>query len=94
MLAGRLSRILAARGIHYGWVVAAITFVSSLCTTAAMSIPGVLIVDISRDLGWSIGDISYAMAVRLFLFGAIAPFSRPICRRSFWAEPPASPPAF
>jgi MFS family permease len=75
MLAGRLSRILAARGIHYAWVVAAITFVSSLCTTAAMSIPGVLIVDISRDLGWSIGEISYAMAVRLFLFGAIAPFA-------------------
>ena len=75
MLAGELSRILAARGIHYGWVVAAITFVSSLCASAAMSIPGVLIVDISRDLGWSIGDISYAMAVRLFLFGAIAPFA-------------------
>jgi MFS family permease len=75
MLAGTLSRILAARGIHYAWVIAAITFISSLCTSAAMSIPGVLIVDISRDLGWSIGDISYAMAVRLFLFGAIAPFA-------------------
>jgi predicted MFS family arabinose efflux permease len=75
MLAGGLSRILAARGIHYGWVVAAITFISSLCATAAMSIPGVLIVDISRDLGWSIGEVSYAMAVRLFLFGAIAPFA-------------------
>ncbi len=58
MLAGRLSRILAARGVHYAWVIAAITFASSLCTSAAMSIPGVLIVDISRDLGWSIGDIS------------------------------------
>jgi MFS family permease len=75
MLAGGLSRILAARGIHYAWVVAGITFVTSLCTTAAMSIPGVLIVDISRDLGWSVGEISYAMAVRLFLFGAIAPFA-------------------
>jgi len=75
MLAGGLSRTLAARGIHYGWVAAAITFVSNLCTTAAMSIPGVLIVDISRDLGWSIGEISYARAVRLFRFGAIAPFA-------------------
>lgn len=75
MFALTLSRFLTARGIHYAWVVALITFVSSLCTTAAMSIPGVLIVDISKDLGWSIGHISYAMAVRLFLFGAIAPFA-------------------
>jgi MFS family permease len=75
MLAVRFSRFLAARGIHYGWVIALITFVTGLCTSSAMSIPGVLIVDISKDLGWSVGDISYAMALRLFLFGAIAPFA-------------------
>ena len=75
MLADRLARFLAARNIHYAWVVALMTFVSSLSTSAAMSIPGVLIVDISGDLGWSVGDMSYAMALRLFLFGAIAPFA-------------------
>jgi MFS family permease len=75
MFASKLSRFLADRGIHYAWIMAAITFASSLCTTAAMSIPGVLIVDISKDIGWTVGDISYAMAVRLFLFGMIAPFA-------------------
>src|SRR6185295_8804991 len=43
--------------------------------STAMSVPGVLVMPISQDTGWSIGDISSAMAVRLFLFGAIAPFA-------------------
>ena len=40
-----------------------------------MSVPGVLVTAISKDLGWSIGDISSLMALRLFLFGGIAPFA-------------------
>jgi MFS family permease len=75
MLAERLSRALSARGIHYGWVIVALTLCYSLCAATAMSVPGVLVVPISQDLGWSIGDISSAMALRLFLFGAIAPFA-------------------
>jgi MFS family permease len=75
MLASPLSAWFTARGIHYGWIVAALTFLCGLCNTAAMAIPGVLIVDISKDLGWSISDIAYAAALRLVLFGGIAPFA-------------------
>ncbi len=75
MFASRLSPWLLARGVHYAWIIAALTFVASLCSSAAMSIPGVLIVAISKDLGWSVGDIAYAAALRLVLFGAIAPFA-------------------
>lgn len=75
MFALSLSRPLSARGIHYGWMMVALTLLSGLCSSAAMSIPGVLIVSISNDLGWSVGEISYAMAMRLFLFGLIAPFA-------------------
>jgi MFS family permease len=70
-----LSRALSARGIHYGWVMVALTLAYSLVATTAMSIPGVLMVPMSKELDWTIGDISSAMAMRLFLFGGIAPFA-------------------
>ena len=75
MLAERAARALSARGIHYGWVIVGLTLCYSLVASTAMSVPGVLVMPISQDTGWSIGDISSAMAVRLFLFGAIAPFA-------------------
>lgn len=75
MLASTLAPWFGARGLHYAWIVAALTFLCALCNSAAMSIPGVMIVAISKDLGWSVGDISYAAGLRLMLFGAIAPFA-------------------
>jgi MFS family permease len=81
MFASRLSPWLLARGVHYAWIIAAFTFLCSLCSSAAMSIPGVLIVAISKDLGWSVGDIAYAAALRLVLFGAIAPFAGALLAR-------------
>ena len=75
MLASSLAPWFSARGLHYGWIVALLTFLCSLANSAAMSIPGVLIVAISKDLGWSVGDIAYAAALRLALFGAVAPFA-------------------
>jgi MFS family permease len=75
MLAQQLSRALSARGIHYAWFIAALTFCFSLAASTALTVPGVLIIPMSTEFGWSLGDISSAMALRLFLFGAIAPFA-------------------
>ena len=75
MLAAPLARWLADRGIHYGWVMVAITFAYALASTAAMAIPGVLMVPMGQELHWSIGEISSPLALRLFLFGAIAPLA-------------------
>ena len=83
MLAAPFARWLAARGIHYGWVMVAITFAYALASTAAMAIPGVLMVPMGQELHWSIGEISSPLALRLFLFGAIAPISRKSCTRPF-----------
>ncbi|MDR3469091.1 MAG: MFS transporter [Xanthobacteraceae bacterium] len=81
MFASRLSPWLLARGVHYAWIIAGFTFLCGLCSSAAMSIPGVLIVAISKDLGWSVSDIAYAAALRLVLFGAIAPFAGALLTR-------------
>jgi sugar phosphate permease len=60
---------------HYGWVIVALTFAYALAASTAMTVPGILIIPIAKEFGWSIGDVSSAMALRLFLFGAIAPFA-------------------
>ncbi len=43
MLAERLARVLARRGIYYGWVVVATAFLVMLSAVAAVGMPGVLI---------------------------------------------------
>ncbi len=81
MLAHLLAPILARRGIHYAWVMVALTFATAVTTAAAMSVPGVLLRPLSEEFGWSIGEISAAMATRLVLFGLIAPFAAALMLR-------------
>jgi hypothetical protein len=57
MIAAWLARTLAARRIHYGWLMLSLVFLTA-CSSAAMSVPGVLLTPISNDLGWSIGELS------------------------------------
>ena len=68
-LADRLSR----RGVHYGWVIVAVTFLTSLTMAGAMGLPGALILPLSREFGWDVAEISSAIAIRLVLFGLMAP---------------------
>jgi MFS family permease len=65
---------LARRGIHYGWVVAAVTFMTMTVAACAVGAPGVLIGPLQAEFGWDIADISAAFAVRLALFGLGGPF--------------------
>ena len=69
------ARALSRRGIHYGWAMAALAFVYVLFSSAAMGVPGVLIVPMSKELGWSISELSAPLGLRLALFGLIAPFA-------------------
>jgi Sugar phosphate permease len=75
MVSTRLAGFLGARGIHYGWVVAAITFLTMLATAGAMGSAGVLIGPLAREFGWTTEEISTAMAIRLMLFGLLGPFA-------------------
>lgn len=75
MLANAVARRLAARGIHYGWVMVALTFTYVICSSAVMSIPGVLLLPISKEFGWTIGELSGPLGLRMALFGMVAPFA-------------------
>jgi hypothetical protein len=59
-----MQRLAARLGIHYGWVVAATTFLTMLVTAGAMGAPGVLIDPLKYEFGWTNSRISVAFAVR------------------------------
>lgn len=75
MISRRLAEALAARGIHYGWLVVGVTFLTMLATAGAMGSAGVLIRPLSNEFGWTTEEISTAMAIRLVLFGLLGPFA-------------------
>ncbi|MFG1241154.1 MFS transporter [Xanthobacter sp. V7C-4] len=77
----RLAAFLAGRGIHYGWAVAAVTFLTMLVTAGAVGAPGVLIGPLQAEFGWATADISSAFAVRLMLFGLLGPFAAAFMNR-------------
>jgi predicted MFS family arabinose efflux permease len=81
MLASSLSAALAKRGIHYGWVVAAVTFLMLLSTAGAMGLPGALIKPLDAEFGWGTATISSALAVRIMLYGLMAPFAAALMNR-------------
>jgi sugar phosphate permease len=80
------SALALPRRVHYGWVVVGVTFLTMLVTAGAMGAPGVLIVPLQHEFGWSTADISAALALRLLLFGLMAPFSAALLN-SFGVRP-------
>ena len=75
MFAARLSPWLLQRGIHYGWVMVGLTFLNAVCSSAATTLPGVLLLPMSQEFGWGRGDIAGAMGLMLTLFALMAPFA-------------------
>ncbi|MBB4186970.1 MFS family permease [Sinorhizobium terangae] len=75
MISNGAARWMSDRNLHYGWVVAATTFLTMLATAGAMGSAGVMIQPLHEEFGWDIADISSAMAVRLVLFGLLGPFA-------------------
>lgn len=68
-------------GVHYGWVVASVTFLTMLVTAGAVGAPGVLMGPLQTEFGWSTSDVSSAFAVRLVLFGLLGPFAAAFMNR-------------
>jgi sugar phosphate permease len=67
--------------LHYAWVVAGLTFLVLLATAGVRSAPGVLIVPLEREFGWSRATISFAVSVNLVLYGLIGPFAAALMDR-------------
>ena len=81
MFAQALSRWLTARGIHYGWAIVGVTFLVSVTTAGAMGLPGAFILPLGREFGWNTDQISGALALRILLYGLMAPFAASLIER-------------
>ncbi len=75
MFAQALAHQLSRRGYHYAWVIAAVTFVAMLTTSAALGLPGVMLQPLSKEFGWTTEQLSSVFAVRFALFGLLGPFA-------------------
>ncbi len=76
-----LASYLARRSLHYAWIVAALTFLALLIAAGIRSAPGVLIVPLEHDFGWTRATISLAISVNLLLYGLIGPFAATVVER-------------
>ena len=61
--------------MHYAWLIVAVTFLTLLTTAGIRSTPGILIVPLEHEFGWSRATISLAVSVNLLLFGLMGPFA-------------------
>ena len=69
------------RKLHYAWVVAGVTFMTLLVAAGLRSTPGVLIVPLEAEFGWSRATISFAIGLNIFLYGLIGPFAAAVMDR-------------
>ena len=68
-------------GSHYGWVIVGVTFTTLIVTAGAMSTPGLLLVSLQKEFGWSTATISTSLSLRLAVFGLMAPLSAALMLR-------------
>src|SRR5882762_5670321 len=71
----------AKKRLHYAWIVASVTFLILLVTAGVRATPGVLIVPLESEFGWTSAAISTAIAINLALYGLIGPFAASLMER-------------
>src|SRR5438128_6266237 len=81
MISNWLSAALARRNIHYGWVMVAVTFLPALISAGTVGAPGVFIVPLQKEFGWTTAEISSALSIRFILFGLMAPCAAALMNR-------------
>jgi len=81
MISDSLSAALARRNIHYAWVMVAVTFFTALVSAGTVGAPGVFIVPLQQEFGWTTAEVSSALSIRFILFGLMAPFAAALLNR-------------
>jgi len=81
MISNWLAAALARHNIHYGWAMVAVTFFTALISAGTVGAPGVFIVPLQHEFGWSTAEISSALSIRFVLFGLMAPFAAALLNR-------------
>jgi MFS family permease len=59
----------------------AITFLTTVCSSAAISLAGILVLPLIQEFGWGRTDIAAVMGLMLLLFAGTAPFAGAIMLR-------------
>lgn len=70
-----------AHKLHYAWVVVPLVFVTLLTAAGVRSAPGVLMVPLEAEFGWSRATISLAVSVSIILYGLMGPFAAALMDR-------------
>lgn len=60
---------------YYGWVVVAVTVMTLIISAGLRSSPGVMILPIEKDLGWSRASLSLGASIGLLVFGLVGPLA-------------------
>ena len=71
----------SANRVHYGWIVAGVTFLALLAAAGVRSAPSVFIVPIETEFGWSRATVSGSVAINLLLYGLLGPFAAAFMER-------------
>jgi MFS family permease len=58
-----------------------VTFLTALISAGAVGAPGVFIVPLQKEFGWTTAQISSALSIRFVLFGLMAPFAAALLNR-------------
>jgi predicted MFS family arabinose efflux permease len=60
--------------IHYGWIVVAVTFLVLMAGAGIRATPGVILVPLEHEFGWSRATVSSAVSLGLLFYGLMGPF--------------------
>ena len=69
------------RRLHPAWMVAAVAFLALVGAAGFRAAPGVLMVPLQNEFGWSTTVLSAAVSINLVLFGLTAPFAAALMER-------------
>ena len=58
-----------------------VTFLAALISAGTVGAPGVFIVPLQKEFGWSTAEISSSLSSRFILFGLMAPFAAALLNR-------------
>ena len=69
------------RRLHPAWIVAGVSFIALIGAAGFRSAPGVLMVPMQDEFGWSRTLLSVAVGINLILYGLTAPFAAALMDR-------------
>ena len=69
------------RGPHPAWIVAAVAFLALVGAAGFRAAPGVLMLPLEQEFGWSRSILSLAVSINLLFFGLTAPFAAALMER-------------